>query len=349
MAFQLPSNWSILNSNQKKDLATSNRNTHGGKVNEIDFGANLYNANKICIALLNIYCYDDIDVTKDEASQMSASDIVFFDNSIKSEIEVSMIGTNRLTKWIGTKKIQINGAPFLVTEYLRTSNDDSLGYNVRLIRYMDLKKSFTLTISYSLSEEESLRPQCDKIINSIIIPTTVKEKTEDLKPDLFPGLREKTHINSKSWPFLMALFIGLAFLIVSCFVLNRNEVPILSFFQNLLTNHPWLFFLLIISLLFDISGLSTSVGLIMALPSFALVFLMLGGGMLFRFVLARKPMGKLAGWLVPLTLYSSWCVIYALGNSLPYRQTLLMLFCCVAVYRIVQMKTDSDSIKGVRN
>ncbi len=81
----------------------------------------------------------------------------------------------------------------------------------------------------------------------------------------------------------------------------------------------------------------------MALPSFALVFLMLGGGMLFRFVLARKPMGKFAGWLVPLVLYCLWVAVYAFGNEIPYRLTLLMFFCCVAVYRIVQMKTDSDS------
>ena len=343
MVFQLPSNWSILNSNQKMDLATSNREVHGGKVNEIEFGANLYDTNKKCIALLNTYLYNDIDITKDEISQLSEPDIVFFDNSIKSEIQDFLVGSTSLKKWIGTKKIQINGAPFLLTEYLRTSPNDPLGFNVRLIRYMDLKKSFTLTISYSISEEKSLRPQCDKIINSIIIPTTVKEQTEDLKPDFFPGLREKNIINSKSWPFLLALFTGLAFTIVSCFILSRNGVSILSFFQNLMTNHPWLNFLLIISLIFDISGLSTSVGLIMALPSFALVFLMLGGGMLFRFVLTRKPMGKLAGWLVPSVLYCSWVVVYAFGNEIPYRLTSLMFFCCVAVYRIVQMKTDSDS------
>jgi hypothetical protein len=50
-------------------------------------------------------------------------------------------------------------------------------------------------------------------------------------------------------------------------------------------------------------------------------------------------MGKLAGWLTPIVLYLGWVFIYAFGTAKAYGPpSFLMLFCCLAVYQVVQSK-----------
>lgn len=141
------------------------------------------------------------------------------------------------------------------------------------------------------------------------------------------------------WPFFLALVSGLAALAVTASVAARNGHSWRDLLKSLPRRHPWITGLTAAALLFDVSGAFARFGLSFTIPSIALVPYMLGFGLLFRVAVVGKAMGKLAGWLVPIVLYLGWVFIYAFGTAKAYGPpSFLMLFCCLAVYQIVQSK-----------
>lgn len=344
VTIELPDNWTILNDSQKIDVANEAANTLGVSTEATAFAANLYDTNGNTLALLNVRFYDDIDISQQEAANASYSEVQELDNALEEQLMSSLSSFGqRLKQWKGTEKTSIGGATCFVTEYIRTAENDSVGKSVRLVRFFDGSRSFTLTLSYSVSEEAWLRPLCDKIVSSIRIAPNPSSRSSDRGHSFFPQSQRKSSEETRLWPFLMAFLGGLAALAFAALVLSRQGQEPVAIMKAFVSNHPWIFALMILAIVFDAIGIFTVFGMSFAIPSVSLVFYMLGGGALFRFVLARRPMGRLAGWLVPLGLYMGWIFIYATGTLRPYGPaTFLMLMCCVAVYRLVQLKTDTN-------
>ena len=96
-------------------------------------------------------------------------DLRDFNNLVKKNITkgVKLAGTS-VTNWYGTEKIKIRNKVYLLSKYRRRSVSNTNNFfKVSLLRLLDGRNSFTLTLSYKEKEEYLLKPIIVYIMNSV--------------------------------------------------------------------------------------------------------------------------------------------------------------------------------------
>jgi len=173
ISFVLPRNWKIIDNNTKTTLEASVASRIKLPINtSLPFAANLYNHKNSTVAMVNVRIYPEMDVYQRDVSALNKQSVNDFDKELKINITdgVRPLGIE-VTNWYGTKIVRINGKFFLSTQYRRTSAIDPLKYfRVNLVRLLDGKHSYTLTVSYEEGSGYLLKPIIEKIRHSIKSP-----------------------------------------------------------------------------------------------------------------------------------------------------------------------------------
>ena len=168
--FELPRNWKVFDLNTKTTLESSVAARFPIKINSnLPFAANLYNTRNQTIGIMNIRLYPDIKFKQQDVSRLTFQDILDFNNLLKKNITkgVNLAG-GTVTNWYGTEKIKIRNKVYLLSKYRRSSaiNKNSF-FKVSLLRLLDGRNSFTLTLSYEEKEEYLLKPIIVYIMKSV--------------------------------------------------------------------------------------------------------------------------------------------------------------------------------------
>lgn len=170
ISFELPRNWKVIDLNNKTTLEASVAARLPIDIKtSLPFAANLYNSRNQTIGMLNVRIYPDMDVDQQWVARLSPSEILDFDNSLEKSITSGAeLSGGTVTNWYGTEIIKIGNKTYLLSKYRRRSviNTNNV-FRVSLLRLLDSKKSFTLTLSYEEKEEYLLEPILGHIIKSV--------------------------------------------------------------------------------------------------------------------------------------------------------------------------------------
>lgn len=173
VSVELPRNWTALTNNQRitLDAYVQSKRELAGSIDpssDLNFAANYYDDQGKTAAIFNIRYYPQQTVTQADSRKATAADTKELDDALRNEIGTAMQQFGmRVLSWMGTKKQSINGGIAFVTEYRRASIRDGSPFRVRLVRFLNESRSFTVTVSYREDQEFFLRPICDRVIQSI--------------------------------------------------------------------------------------------------------------------------------------------------------------------------------------
>lgn len=173
VSVELPRNWTALTKNQKITLdstvqSVTERIGMFDASSDLNFAANYFEDNNKTAALFNIRYYPELEFTQKDAAKATPNDIKELDAVIRDAVEKAVKGFGySVIEWRGTKRQTINGTTAFVSEYTRTPIQNNGEFCSRLVRVFRGRDSYTITISYRLSQELLLRPICDKVISSI--------------------------------------------------------------------------------------------------------------------------------------------------------------------------------------
>ena len=150
---ELPANWTALSDSKRTTLAAATQaqverlNAKEPEV-ETPFAASLYDDAGLVTASMNIRYYPALTISQSDASQSTTQDLIELDQGLqKTVIPGAEAYGQRVLAWRGTKKTSINGVIAFVSEY-RVSAPKGGPFVVDLVRVYNLKRSFTLILSY---------------------------------------------------------------------------------------------------------------------------------------------------------------------------------------------------------
>ena len=167
VTIQLPKDWTILANQQRVAIDSAVKGIEPDLHSDYHFAANYYGNTGKTEALVNIRYYPDQYITQTEVSSLTEDDIVEIDAELRGAMEkAGRIAGYSVINWNGTKRTTINGVLALVTEYTRTPLNNGV-FCVRIVRVLNKEKSYSLTVSYKLSEQ-ALRQATDNIIASMM-------------------------------------------------------------------------------------------------------------------------------------------------------------------------------------
>mgnify|MGYP001345495821 CR=1 FL=1 len=170
ISFELPRNWKVIDLNTRTTLDASVAARSPIDINSaLPFAANLYNSRNQTISMVNVRIYPNIDVYQQDVKKLSRSEILEFDNSLEKNVTMGVeLSGSTLTNWYGTEIMKIGDKVYLLSKYRRRSGINKNNFfRVSLLRLLDGKKSFTLTLSYEETEEYFLKPIIVYIIKSV--------------------------------------------------------------------------------------------------------------------------------------------------------------------------------------
>ena len=172
ISFELPRNWKVIDLNNRTTLDASVAARNPIDINSaLPFAANLYNSRNQTIGMANVRIYPDMDVYQHEVARLSRSEILDLDNLLEKNVTIGVASSgSTVTNWYGTEIIKIENKVYLLSRYRRRSGINANNFfRVSLLRLLDGKKSFTLTLSYEEKEEYLLKPILRYIISSVKI------------------------------------------------------------------------------------------------------------------------------------------------------------------------------------
>ncbi len=139
VSIELPKNWVVISKDQRITLDTmveSGLDLAGIGQEDSDFlfAANYYK-NGNTVGIINNRYYPNLDLTQDDARQLSQQDINELDAALRENVPkyLKAVGVSVLS-WEGTKRSTINGIAVFVTEYRRKSLKGTGAFRVRLVR-----------------------------------------------------------------------------------------------------------------------------------------------------------------------------------------------------------------------
>ncbi len=170
ISFRLPTHWKILSKRKTEALDAEARSkiSHIYSISsELPFAANEMDDGRT-VALLNIRVYPLIEISQDEVRMLAQVGLNEYDSELKKMIRISseIVGFE-LRSWLGTKSRLVGDTLALETRYKRVSMTGKGVFFVRLVRIIDGPKSFTLTVSYLESRDETSQSVIEHIVNSL--------------------------------------------------------------------------------------------------------------------------------------------------------------------------------------
>ena len=170
ISFELPRNWKVFDFNTRATIdAFVAANSPIDINSSTPFGANLYNSINQTIGMVNVRIYPEMDNYQHDVEILTPLDILVLDNSLEISVTegVELTGST-MTNWYGTEIIKIGNKIYLLSKYRRKSGINTNNFfRVSLLRLIDGKNSFTLTLSYEEKEEYLLKPILGHIIKSV--------------------------------------------------------------------------------------------------------------------------------------------------------------------------------------
>ena len=173
VSIELPRNWIVLSNNQRFTLDTAVETfldlTSVAPLHSIfSFAANYYDDSGRVAAITNIRYYPDIDLSQNDSRAATASDLQELDAALEGSLLQGMSASGmKIIEWEGTKKVSIGSLIAFQSEYYRQSVQSSDIFRVRLVRVFANERSFTLTVSYLVSDILILEKITDHIIASL--------------------------------------------------------------------------------------------------------------------------------------------------------------------------------------
>ena len=121
------------------------------------------------LAIMNVRYYGDLNVTETDLKSLSAQDVLEFDKGVKAMIIKSLEAVHgKLVAWLGTKKLELNGHPVLISEYRRQLAADS-PFHVQLAKFFPKSGAFTVTLSHKEGAGDFKQDDLKQILNSVQI------------------------------------------------------------------------------------------------------------------------------------------------------------------------------------
>lgn len=173
VTISMPTDFVVLSGAERKALRdyVKERLAREGleaETSTLSFAANRYDDSGAAAVILNVRFYPEQSLTQAEARDLTSADIQELDGLIQGEIRKSGSAAGfSLVRWLGTHPQSIGQLRVLASEYERSSLAGPGRFRVRLLRVWNGPESFTLTVSYRVSDGKALRPLCDQIIASI--------------------------------------------------------------------------------------------------------------------------------------------------------------------------------------
>lgn len=170
---ELPRNWEALSRNQRiaLDSSVQARTESIGQFDassDLNFAANFYDEAGKAAAIVNIRYYPEMALTQADARAAAPADVGDLDATIRSSLaQAGKVSGYTILKWFGTAPRTLSGTVAFITEYERSAISNNGAFRVRLVRILNGRSSFTITVSYRSNQEYLLRPICDRIIASI--------------------------------------------------------------------------------------------------------------------------------------------------------------------------------------
>ncbi|MCK5374145.1 MAG: hypothetical protein KAJ40_02565 [Alphaproteobacteria bacterium] len=188
ISIELPKNWVVLSNSQRITMGAFLESIQNKVLNEGDdiasslpFAANYFDDNRRTIAIMNVRYYPEMDVFQEEARNFTKLDIEELDTGIKEGFyRVTEASGMKILSWDGTAKQMLHGYTTYVTEYVRQSMVGPGSFRVRMIRILDGKNSFTITVSYLESQTFLMKPIIEHIISSLKISKEPEEMPDNL-------------------------------------------------------------------------------------------------------------------------------------------------------------------------
>ena len=172
VSLELPSNWKLLSDStrQTMDAARVARETAAigePQDSKLPFAANLYGDGGHVLAMANLRFYSQMTMTQASVLALDGELLQAIDDLAREETENNMRRTGQEISWLGARRVAIGDLVAIVCSYERKSADLLDHFCVRLVRFHDGPRSFTLTLSHRKSQTALLKPICDHIMRSL--------------------------------------------------------------------------------------------------------------------------------------------------------------------------------------
>lgn len=171
LSLEIPKNWSVMSGNNIITLSSwVEANLENSALrdieNKVPFWAQYFLDSGESAASVITRFYPALTMTDDEAIRGGAAFIEDLDRNIKTDFAKGLVASGgRLVKWQGTRKQDIAGINYFVSEMdFFAQGKDQHGL---LVRRIDAGDSFTVIVTYSKKLEFYLQPISEKIVRSI--------------------------------------------------------------------------------------------------------------------------------------------------------------------------------------
>lgn len=170
---RLPSNWRILTEDSRIALNARTdallREVNAERLpSSLPFAANFYDDDRKTAGILNVRYYPSAHQSQQDVRSLTPDVLSEFDSMLRTQLTTAVAASgSRLVQWLGTTERDIDGMRFLVSIYRRTSKFGGT-FRVRLLRMLDGRQSYTVTLSYR-EDERQLIPVIENMAASMRI------------------------------------------------------------------------------------------------------------------------------------------------------------------------------------
>jgi len=173
MTIDIPGEWVVLDKNEMKTLeslvrqmVSANQIVVDGQNSYLSFMAGLYDdsGDKAKVIIRN---YPDSQFTQRHVQNKQF--LKDFEEGLKEgAAKAARAGGVKILSWGKGYKKDIAGKIAFLNTYRRTAYPGQKGtFFVKLIRFFDGSKTFSITISYNETQKDMLQPICTKILESV--------------------------------------------------------------------------------------------------------------------------------------------------------------------------------------
>ena len=181
VSLELPRNWTILSKDERSALKEAVSSKAGSSSSgELSFVAQLTDTKGQKLAIVNVrYDPETKDtpgaVTQEAVRGLSEAELRDLGERIKAGMRPALESVGgELVRWDGLSRFKVNGVWVLRFDCVQRQQGDEGAMLVRVDRYPLGEQSCSVSISYRVSEEQSLRPVCDRISQSVRIEEPVR-------------------------------------------------------------------------------------------------------------------------------------------------------------------------------
>lgn len=174
VSLELPRNWTILSKDERVALNEAVSSKAGNSSSaERSFVAQLTDTKGQKRAIVNVRYHPETKdtpgaVTQEAVRGLSEAELEELGQRMNTGMRPALESVGgELVRWDGLCRVKVNGVWVLRVDCVQRQQGDEDAMVVRVDRYPLVEQSCSVSISYRVSEEQALRPVCDRISQSV--------------------------------------------------------------------------------------------------------------------------------------------------------------------------------------